>query len=92
MKARARGKLAAAPAPVPGTMNERFDLGRFTDRLIEDLELLRAGKITPTDARARADLARQVLRSIGYVLEAQKVIDGRMLAAGGEAHAGKRVV
>lgn len=55
-------------------LSERFNLMTFTDSLIQDLALLRAGKITTKDAMARAELAKQVLRSIGYVVTAQKYL------------------
>jgi hypothetical protein len=49
----------------------------FTDSLIVDLNLLRAGKISTRDAAVRAELARQVLRAIGLVVTAQKFIEGQ---------------
>jgi len=55
-------------------MTQRFDLLRFTDSLIADLELLRAGKISIRDAQARALLAKHVLRSVHYVISAQKFL------------------
>lgn len=55
-------------------LTERFNLITFTDSLIHDLALLRTGKITAKDAMARAELAKQVLRSIGLVVTAQKYL------------------
>lgn len=55
-------------------LSERFELGSFTDGLISDLQLLRAGKISVRDAKARADLAKQVLRSVHYVVTAQRYL------------------
>lgn len=57
-----------------GPITERFDLMSFTDSLIVDLNSLRAGKISVRDALARAELAKQVLRSVGYVVVAQKYL------------------
>lgn len=56
----------------PGPLTERFNLMTFTDDLMGDLRALRAGKITVRDAKARAELARQILRSVHYVVTAQK--------------------
>lgn len=41
-----------------GPITERFNLMDFTDELIGDLKLLRAGKISVRDAHARSELAR----------------------------------
>jgi hypothetical protein len=57
-----------------GPLSQRFDLMDFTDALIVDLEMLRAGKISVREAQARALLAKQVLRSIHYVVQAQKFL------------------
>lgn len=64
-----------------GPATERFDLITFTDELIGDLKALRAGKISPHDAHARAALARQVLRSVHYVITAQKFIEHSAIPA-----------
>ena len=53
-------------------LSDRFNLMSFTDDLIGDLQALRAGRISARDARARADLAKQVLRAVHYVVTAQK--------------------
>lgn len=58
----------------PAPLSERFNLGSFTDGLISDLQLLRDGKISVRDAKARAELARQVLRSVHYIVTAQKYL------------------
>jgi hypothetical protein len=55
-------------------LTERFDLLAFTDHLIMDLAALRAGKISVRDAMARAEIAKQILRSVGYVITAQKYL------------------
>ena len=58
-------------------LTDQLDITRFTLELIEDLRLLRAGKISVTDARARAEVAKQVLRAIGYVISAQRLLGDR---------------
>lgn len=58
-----------------GPMTQRFDLMMFTDSLISDLAELRAGKISVREALARAELAKQVLRSVGLVVAAQKFLE-----------------
>lgn len=60
-----------------GPLTERFDLMAFTDALIADLGALRAGRISVREARARADLAKQVLRAVHYVVTAQKFLADR---------------
>lgn len=57
-----------------GPLTQRFNLMSFTDGLIEDLDALRSGKISVRDAMARANLAKQVLRSVHYVVTAQKFL------------------
>lgn len=57
-----------------GPLTERFDLLNFTDSLIVDLQALRSGRISVKDALARAEIAKQVLRSIGLVVSAQKFL------------------
>lgn len=56
------------------SMEQRFNLMVVTDGLIADLQALREGRISVRDARARAELARQILRSVHYVVTAQKFI------------------
>lgn len=59
----------------PGPLTQQFNLIDFTNSLIGDLEALRGGKISIKDAHARALLAKHVLRSIHYVVMAQKFIE-----------------
>lgn len=61
------------------TLSDRLDLATLIAGLIGDLKDLRAGKISNRDAHARAELARQVLRGVHYVVTAQKYLDGRAL-------------
>lgn len=55
-------------------LTDQLDITRFTLELIGDLRKLRAGQITIHDARARAELAKQVLRAVGYVISAQRLL------------------
>lgn len=56
-----------------------IDLAEFTKSLIRDLEGLRSGKISVQQARAAAELARQVIRSMHLIVTAQKLIESRAL-------------
>lgn len=78
--------MAKRPTAPAGSMTERFNLMTFTDDLILDLKLLRAGKISVPDARARADLAKQTLRAVHYMILARKMLEG---TAGPVARIGK---
>lgn len=60
-------------------MAERFNLMTFTDDLIGDLRALRSGRISVRDAHARAELAKQVLRAVHYVVTAQRYLGDRAL-------------
>lgn len=68
-------------ADEPASLAERLDLATFIAGLLGDLKALRAGQISNRDAHARAELARQVLRGVHYVVTAQKFIEGRALPA-----------
>lgn len=46
----------------------------FIGGLVGDLNDLRAGKITVGQARARADLAKQIVRGIAVALDAQRLL------------------
>lgn len=59
------------------TFTERFSLDDVINGLAQDLKDLRAGKISIRDARARADLAKQLLRGVHYVVTAQKFMEQR---------------
>lgn len=54
-----------------------LNIEAFTLGLIQDLNDLRAGKIDVPSARARAELAKQALRAVGYVLQAQRLLVDR---------------
>jgi hypothetical protein len=70
-------KKSKLPEPIPGSAAERFNLALFVDRLIIDLELLRAGRISIREAKARSELAKQVLRGVHYIVTAQKFLEGQ---------------
>ena len=53
------------------------ELSTFTRELIQDLKDLRAGKITAPEARVRAQLAREVLRSVHLQLQGLKHLAGK---------------
>lgn len=58
----------------PGPLTQRFNLMEFTDSLIQDLQDLRENKISVREANARALMAKQILRSVHYVVTAQKYL------------------
>lgn len=62
-----------------GPLTQQFDLLAFTNSLIQDLKDLREGKISVRDAQARALIAKHVLRSIHYVVMAQKFIEQKAI-------------
>ena len=55
-----------------------IDLSAVTLGLCKDLDELRKGNITNADARTRAQLAREILRSVHMQLEGMKVIEGKL--------------
>lgn len=59
------------------SMSEALNLGDLITGLVSDLKDLRTGKISVREAHARAELARQILRGVHYVVTAQKFIDGQ---------------
>jgi hypothetical protein len=65
----------------PKNISERLDLDSIIRGLVGDLKEFRAGKISSRDARIRAELAREILRGVRLVIEAQKFMEGRALPA-----------
>lgn len=61
-----------------------IDLAQFTKELIGDLNALRAGRISIPQARASAELARQIIRSMHLVVSAQQLIESRAKTVGGD--------
>lgn len=68
----------------PQTLADGLNLADLIQGLANDLKDLRAGRISVRDARARAELARQILRGVHYVVTAQKFIAGQALPAPNE--------
>lgn len=55
----------------------QIELNEVTIGLIDDLKLLRAGKITNADARVRAQIAREILRAVHLSLEGMRLIESK---------------
>jgi len=68
-------------------LNDCFNLVRIVNSLASDLEELRAHKISVDDARARADLAKQIFNGVRLVVSAQKFISeqAKLISNGGGA-------
>lgn len=64
-----------------GPLTEQLNLATLVRGLIEDLNDLRSGRISVREAHARAELARQILRGVHYVVTAQKFIESQALPA-----------
>lgn len=60
------------------TIAETFQLEEVITGLASDLKERRAGKITVEDARARADLARQIFNGLRLYVTAQKYLEQNM--------------
>lgn len=71
-------------AEIAAEVAHDFNMSKFTNSLIDDLALLREGKISIEDARARALLAKHILRSVHLVIMGRKFIEqaAPMLASG----------
>lgn len=63
----------------PRDISERLNLDEIIGGLAGDLQALRNGTISVRDARARADLGREILRGVRLVVEAQKFLAGAAL-------------
>lgn len=61
------------------TRLDGIDMMDFTKSLIADLDRLRTGEISVQQARAAAELARQIIRAMHLVVTAQKLIETRAL-------------
>jgi hypothetical protein len=60
---------------IPTGLGERFSLDGVINGLISDLEDLRGGRISVSDAKARAELAKQAMNGIRLVVTAQKFLE-----------------
>lgn len=63
-------------------LNERFSLDDIVHGLAEDLRLLRAGKISIDQAKASAELAKQLMNGVRLVINAQKMLEDRARIVG----------
>lgn len=63
------------------SLSESLNLQSLIAGLMGDLKALRDGKISIQDAKARAELARQILRGVHYVVQAQKYLSSQALPA-----------
>lgn len=65
-------------------LGDRFSLDAVIDGLASDLAELRAGKISLDDARARADLAKQIFNGVRLVITGRKMLEreAKMIGAG----------
>ena len=59
----------------PGDILDSIDLRSFVVQLINDVKLMRAGKMTVHKARAIADLSKQALRGVHLMLEGAKYLE-----------------
>lgn len=59
---------------VDADLAPRVDLDEVIADLVGDLKELRAGTLSVKDARARAELAREVMRGFRLVIEARKFL------------------
>lgn len=66
------------------TISDRLDLDSIIRGLVGDLKDFREGLISSRDARIRAELAREILRGVRLVIEAQKFMEGRALPVPGK--------
>lgn len=51
-----------------------LDYPAFVRAMVDDLKALRSGKITVAQARARGEMAKQIVRAVAVGLDAQKLI------------------
>lgn len=65
----------------PRDLGEKLGLPEIVLGIANDLKALREGHISIRDARARAELARELLRAVRMVIDAQKFIEGQALPA-----------
>lgn len=68
-------KTAKDTTPQLESLTDQFSLDALIKSLSADLNALREGKISVRDAQARANLARQILRGVHYVVMARKFME-----------------
>ena len=70
-------------------LSERFSLDEVIHGLADDLEALRAGRMSVDAARASAELAKQLFNGVRLVVNAQRMLEQRAAllpqAGGGDA-------
>ena len=64
-------------------MGERFNLDTIITGLAADLQALREGTISLDDARARADLAKQIFNGVRLVINGERMLQSRAKVVGG---------
>lgn len=72
--------VAATAHADAAPLSDRFNLESVVLGLVSDLAELRGGRISVEDARARAELAKQVMNGVRMVINAQKFLELRMPA------------
>ena len=65
-----------------GDVLDGIDLRAFVAELINDVRMMRSGKITVHKARAIADLSKQALRGIHLMLEGAKYLEQKSTPIG----------
>lgn len=84
--------MPSASDEPPRDLGEKLGLPEIVFGIASDLKALRESRISIRDARARAELARELLRAVRLVIDAQKFIEGQALPAptSWEEKSGKR--
>lgn len=65
---------------IPQDGVESLNIAEIVRGLVQDLQDLRAARITVQEANARSKLAHEILRGINYVITAQKALVGGLQA------------
>jgi hypothetical protein len=71
--------MDVSPHSDASPLSERFSLDDIISGLANDMEALRAGRLSVDAARAQAELAKQLLNGVRLVVNAQKYLEGRAL-------------
>jgi hypothetical protein len=69
------------PSGSDDDLGERLGLPDIVLGIAQDLKDLREARISIRDARARAELARELLRAVRLVIDARKFIEAQALPA-----------
>lgn len=84
----AAGSMGEPASTVTGL--DAIGLEAIVIGMVRDLELLRAGAITIPMARARTQMAHEILRGVHLVIQGQKIIEGRAIPLPSPDKGGKR--